>query len=103
MSVTPRPHHRGMTPRHEPRHLRAVSGPTDCAPLADDDFVRRQLDMFEPLIPYVGGADALWALDETPLPDEPFDWSVVDDQDRAMVAQVLAATDECCTFLDDLE
>jgi hypothetical protein len=98
------------------RHLRAVSAqfdrpdppdPTavDALPgtLAGDEFARRQLDLFTHLIDLVGGADALWRLDAIPLPDERFDWSVVEPRDVAFVEQVLALSDRCCVEMLDIE
>ena len=103
------------------RHLRAVSAafpeadgdrpdppdPTalDAIPgmLAGDEFARRQLDLFTHLIAQVGDADALWRLDAIPLPDEPFDWSVVEPRDVAFVEQVLALSDRCCVEMLDIE
>lgn len=41
----------------------------------------------------VGGQDALDALDSRPLPDEPFDWSVVPADARPMVGTVLELLD----------
>jgi hypothetical protein len=92
-----------MTPHHASRHLHAVDGAV-ADPFVDDEFARRQLDLFEPLLRYVGGADALWALDAAPLPDEPFDWTAVEPVDRVVVAEVLTRTDECCgVALGDVE
>jgi hypothetical protein len=95
------------------RHLRAVSAAfnrpdppaLDALPgmLAGDEFARRQLDLFTHLIDAVGDADALWRLDASPLPDEPFDWSVVEPRDVAFVEQVLALSDRCCVEILDVE
>jgi len=94
------------------RHLRAVGAgflPTDHhadhepGELAGDDFTRRQLDLFDHLIEAVGDADALWRLDVTPLPDEPFDWTAVQPEDRDYVAEVLALSDRCCDAAFDVE
>ena len=103
------------------RHLRAVSAafpeadgnrpdppnPTaldaSSGMLAGDEFARRQLDLFTHLINEVGDADALWCLDAIPLPDEPFDWSVVEPRDVAFVEQVLALSDRCCVEMLDIE
>lgn len=102
MSVTPLPHDRAMTAHHTPRHLRAVDGIRDDGLLTDDEFVRRQTDLFSHLAEEVGGADALWSLDTEPLPDEPFDWTVVESADRPVVEDVLRLVDECCALtLDD--
>ncbi len=51
----------------------------------------------------VGGADALDALDDTPLPDEPFDWSGIPDDVHDRVTEVLALGDRCCDDLLDGE
>jgi hypothetical protein len=99
------------------RHLRAVGScfdapeASDPPPLDDrasgtlpgDDFARRQLDLFTHLIEAVGDADALWRLDTTPLPDEPFDWSAVEPRDVAFVNEVLALSDRCCIEMLDTE
>ena len=42
----------------------------------------------------VGGIDALEHLDTIPLPDEPFDWSVVADTDCSFVENLLGLIDE---------
>ena len=59
--------------------------------LAGDDFTRSQVDLFSHLIEAVGDVDALWRLDARPLPDEPFDWSVVDPADVPFVRDVARA------------
>jgi hypothetical protein len=51
----------------------------------------------------VGDADALWRLDVKPLPDEPFDWTAVQPEDREYVAEVLALGDHCCDEAFDFE
>jgi hypothetical protein len=71
--------------------------------LSDDDFVRRQSDLFDPLVELVGSDDALWSLGTQPLPDEPFDWSVVLPAECAFVDEVLRLVDECCDALLDVE
>src|SRR6476661_3198578 len=91
---------RDASPSESPiRHLRAVEAgflrtdhraDQNAPELAGDDFTRRQLDLFDHLIEAVGDADALWRLDVKPLPDEPFDWSAVQHEDREFVAEVLA-------------
>jgi hypothetical protein len=93
------------------RHLAPVPAfPPDASPYDDvfhredvDDFGRRQLDVFRHLIEVVGSADALWALDAEPIPDEPFDWSAVEPEDKAFVTDVLAQSDQCCDALLDTE
>lgn len=51
----------------------------------------------------VGGPDALAALDDVPLPDEPFDWTVVPDDVRDRLSEILALVDGCCDELLDVE
>lgn len=89
-------------PTHS-RHLRAVDPAHDGGPVPDDEFVRRQTDLFAPLAELVGDADTLWSLDDEPLPDEPFDWPAVPSPDRPFVAEVLRLVDECCDTLLDVE
>lgn len=45
----------------------------------------------------------MWRLDAIPLPDDPFDWSVVEPRDVAFVEQVLALSDRCCAEMLDIE
>jgi hypothetical protein len=68
-----------------------------------DDFARRQTDLFERLIAFVGSTEALWRLDAIPVPDEPFDWSSVAAQDVDFVQRVVARSDQCCDELLDVE
>jgi hypothetical protein len=51
----------------------------------------------------VGGIDALELLDVEPLPDEPFDWSAVSDQDRERVVAVLGIVGSAADERLDLE
>lgn len=51
----------------------------------------------------VGGADALDALDDRPLPAEDFDWAGIDDDIRPRVDEILALCDTCCHELLDVE
>ncbi len=51
----------------------------------------------------VGGEDGLANLDDAPLPDEPFDWSGIDDDIRPKVAEILDLCDRHCTDLLDTE
>jgi hypothetical protein len=60
-------------------------------------------EVFAGLVTYVGGLDELLALDRAPLPEEPFDWSVVDAVDRAFVERVLALSEEYCRHKLDAE
>ena len=86
-----------------PRHLRAVDTTRDDSPVTDDEFVRRQTDLFAPLVELVGGVDVLWSLDTEPLLDEPFDWSAVRPVDQPFMAEVLHHVEECCDALLDAE
>ncbi len=51
----------------------------------------------------VGGPDALATLDDTPLPDEPFDPTGVPDDILPLIAQVLDLCDRACDQLFDVE
>lgn len=51
----------------------------------------------------VGGKEALDALDDAPLPDEPFDWSGIPDDVHDRVAEALELCDRCCDELLDVE
>ena len=51
----------------------------------------------------VGGGEAVAALDDVPLPDEPFDWDGIDAHVAARVHEVLALTDGCCDAMFDVE
>jgi len=59
--------------------------------------------MLDSLRRAVGGEDALAALDDTPLPDEPFDWQPIPADVHQRVAEVLALLDRCCDERLDLE
>jgi Domain of unknown function (DUF6398) len=59
--------------------------------------------MLESLEHTVGGAAELDALDDEPLPAEPFDWEPVPEDVHARVGEVLALVDRCCTALLDEE
>lgn len=100
-----------FNPRGFPRHLRSVD-PDDMYPDAmpyDFDACERlerearDESLFSGLIALVGDAPALRALDADPIPDEPFDWSAVEPEDRSFVAAVVGATDRCCDGLLDVE
>jgi hypothetical protein len=60
-------------------------------------------DLLSSLLPHVDDLPALLDLDTEPLPDEDFDWSGVDAQDRAIVAAVLERCDAACDDLLDTE
>lgn len=59
--------------------------------------------MLESLARAVGGDDALEHLDDRPLPDEPFDWSVVPADVSDEVGQVLTLCDSYCDEHLDVE
>lgn len=63
----------------------------------------RRPSTLDDLIERVGSATILEALTADPLPDEPFDWSAVMDEDRAFVAEVLVLADRCCDEMLDVE
>lgn len=52
---------------------------------------------------HVAGPEALAALDDEPLPDEPFDWTAVPPDLHDRVAEVLALCDACCDHFFDTE
>jgi hypothetical protein len=52
--------------------------------------------MLDSLRRAVGGEDALAALDDTPLPDEPFDWQAIPADIHQRVDEVLSLLDRCC-------
>jgi hypothetical protein len=76
--------------------LAAMGALGDEEPWQDEPFQQRLLDG---LAEEVGGAAVLDSLDDTPLPDEDFDWDKVPDDVRDRLGQVVAACDRCC---DDL-
>ncbi|MDV3127923.1 DUF6398 domain-containing protein [Mycobacterium sp. 21AC1] len=51
----------------------------------------------------VGGQPALDALDDAPLPDEPFCWDGIPEDAAPRVAEVLTLVDRCCDELLDVE
>lgn len=59
--------------------------------------------MLELLRRAVGGEDALGALDDRALPDEPFAWDGIDNDIGAKVAEVLEQCDRCCNEILDTE
>lgn len=59
--------------------------------------------MLELLERAVGGEAALAALDDDPLPDEPFDWTAVPEDVRPVVGEVLSHCDDCCDRLLGVE
>ncbi|CAN5124955.1 hypothetical protein BH18ACT4_BH18ACT4_02360 [soil metagenome] len=79
-------------------------GPWDMALDDEDD---KPWDYRTAMLPFleraVGGPEALADLDDTPLPDEPFDWAGIADDVRQRVAEVLELIDGCCDELLDVE
>ncbi|HZD22884.1 MAG TPA: DUF6398 domain-containing protein [Acidimicrobiia bacterium] len=69
--------------------------------LADGDFPSFEEVMLESLAEEVGGDDVLAALDDKPLPDEPFDWTDIPTDVKPKVEAVLELCDRYCdTHLD---
>lgn len=64
------------------------------------DFDAMALDR---LAAEVGGDHVLDALDDAPIPDEPFDWTGIADDVVPIVGEILAHVDRCCDDLLDLE
>lgn len=84
--------------RFDPTMARRVA---DIARAAGDFSAGRYL--LNQLTDAVGGPEALAALNSTPLPDEPFDWSGVPEDIRPMVTTWLDLTDRCADDLFDVE
>jgi hypothetical protein len=63
----------------------------------------RRDSLLASLIARVGDADALATLDAVPIPDEPFNWSVVEPADHAFVSEVVALSDRYCDATLDVE
>lgn len=59
--------------------------------------------MLESLDRHVGGRLALQALDDDPLPDEPFQWAAIPSDIHHVLHQVLNACDQCADDLLDVE
>jgi hypothetical protein len=79
----------------------------DAAGMDDNEVFQarpdRRSDRLDHLIECVGDADALTHLDDEPLPDEPLDWSAIEECDRPFVTQVASLSDRCCDELLDTE
>jgi hypothetical protein len=58
---------------------------------------------FYDLAAQVGGADALDGLDDSPLPDEPFDWTGIAEDIAPRTGEILTLVDRCCDDLLDVE
>jgi Domain of unknown function (DUF6398) len=70
---------------------RAVRLESDCGQVARN------------LVNQVGGLDALEALNDAPIEDEPFDWKVVPQDGRAFIAEVVEHIDRACDQHLDVE
>jgi hypothetical protein len=88
----------GHGSHHRSRHLSAVPAYGSAAPDFD-----RCVDQMESLQALVGGFDALMRLDAEPLPDEDFDWSSVEAEDRPFVTMVLERVERYCETVLDAE
>jgi hypothetical protein len=72
--------------------------------LIDSVLAEAELDEMETqLVEDAGGPEAYAALNDDPLPDEPFDWSLVPDQWRDKTSLALARLDQMTTDLCDVE
>ena len=72
--------------------------------LIDSVLAEAELDEMEMrLVEEAGGPEAYAALNDDPLPDEPFDWSLVPDQWREQTSVALARLDQMTTDLCDVE
>ncbi len=69
-------------------------------PFVDIDYREMMLDS---LLDAVGGDKALDALNDAPLPDEPFVWAGVAADVGERVGEVLALCDRCCDTVLDVE
>ena len=74
-----------------------------CRPSSGGRSEGLSADVVRDLANRVGGLDALEQLDDAPIADEPFDWSVVPDGHQAFVRDVLATIDETCDRWLDVE
>ena len=73
-------------------------------PHADEALDRRLGEIFlEGLDRVAGGRTHVVNLDDSPLPDEPFEWAGIPDDVRPAVAEVLEACDRCAGELLDVE
>ena len=91
-----------------PQALLAAVGAIDpegpwTVPGGDDDPWDYDTLMLEILQRAVGGSEALEALDDRPLPDEPFDWAGIPPDVHERVGEVLTRCDRCCDELLDVE
>jgi hypothetical protein len=91
----------GHGSHHRNRHLSAVPSYGNAETYADTR-AEAWSDYLQSMQVLVGGYDELMRLDAEPLPNEEFEWSTVEPQDRAFVTLVLALVDRYCEeVLDD--
>ncbi|GAA3881686.1 hypothetical protein GCM10022381_24920 [Leifsonia kafniensis] len=69
----------------------------------DDDGPLTGEDILDELALSVGGRQALALIDDSPLPDEPFDWTGIEPDIHDAVAEVSALVDGCADALFDIE
>jgi hypothetical protein len=74
--------------------------PSDLLAALDADY---RIAFLRHLVRTVGSPEAMATLDDTPLPDEPFDPSGIPDDVRPKVDEVLALVDHCADTLLDVE
>ncbi len=72
-------------------------------PAEDRDDLTLADIMLDSLDREVGGRIPLQDLDDTPLPDEPFEWTGVPEDVRPVVEEMLEACDRCAEELLDIE
>jgi hypothetical protein len=105
---------------YEPEYQRTIASPRPHGPAAllaamgalhpDGPWSASEVElpgidelMLDSLRRAVGGEDALATLDETPLPDEPFDWDPIPADVHERVREVLGLLDRCCDERLDVE
>lgn len=101
---------------YEPGYQRAIrtarpQGPTALlagmldarTPYDEDDDISMGEIMLEGIDRKVGGRMQLMKLDDTPLPDEPFEWAGIADEIHPVIREVLEACDRCAELLLDVE
>ena len=97
----------GAVDKWEPEYRAAIRTPRPQGPAALLAAVDPLWDYEAMLLGYleraVGGADALAALDDGLLPDEPFDWTGIAGDVRDRVGEVLTLVDRCCDELLTVE
>ena len=97
-SNAPRPQVFGLTPPHVDPACSVLRSALQSS--------QRYAGIVGALAGLVGGIDALEQLNDNPIADDPFDWTVldrVDRVDRAVVTAVLAEIDRCPDYIVDNE